>query len=735
VPAVVVFAAAAAGCGSGSGRHRGLPLGSLRVAFAQPDSSELWVADATGRKRFRLWVDTSNSYPAFSVPAWSPDGPSVAYWTGTRGNVLMLATAAGVRKPYEIHWSTGRVERLVAVAAPRRALTPPLRGRAAPDLSVINPPAPVWAADGSKLAYVGRDGNTRVVSVRGGPLRTLRTARLLFSGSTTFRVALSRHGRRVAVTAPGRGTLIGDVAAARVWRFAPGGLDVEGGASWSPNGRELVFARGDRRGNGQLRLARPDGSAVHELTKDVPNDPYAHFSNAEPVWSPDGKRIAFLSNRDGWNDWELFVVGADGRGERRLTRAVSVSPPLVWSPDGRRIAFRGWGYGGSLGVVDADGSRLRRLARIPLQDGSEAPFGFGWAGPAQPPAARPPGPRPPRPHPITAVRDHLPAGKERLVSTRTVAAVPLGDSTFVLTDLSPDGRLLAFVRRNPSRARFALGVVDTATGTSRIVAHGAIPWEDDAAGIFSADGRRLLYRKGTALAAVDLTSGRTVPVTDWAGPARPRWLLDGRVAFVDAQHRLLLARTGGPARPTGVRLRKPYQFALSADGRRLVTITGCDAQLTELPNGRTRTIGHDLVVAGETWAPDGSSFVLVRPLEANCEPPLAAHGGDALLFDRSGDRIGALLGLRENNVEQIQPDWSSDGRTLVLSLAYGGTRPPPSPGYAYSTASGRVSRILRGWFWSAPLLAGSRGNILYGLLTRRGRIFTLLLKSGRLTAR
>jgi Tol biopolymer transport system component len=734
VPAAAALAAAAAACGSSSGAHRGLPLGPLRVAFAQPDSSELWVADASGRKRFRLWADTSNSNPAFSAPAWSPDGKRVAYWTGTRGDVLTLASAAGVQKRYEVYWSTGRVQRLVSVAAPRRALTPPLRGRAAPDLSVIDPPAPVWSADGSRLAYIGRDGNTRIVPVGGGRLWTVRTSRLLFSGSTTLRVALSPHGTRVAVTGPGRGSLVGEVATGRVWWFAPGGLDIEGGAAWSPDGRELVFARSDRRGNRQLRVARPDGSGLIELTNDVPRDPYAHFSNAEPVWSPDGTRIAFLSNRDGWNDWELLVVGADGRGERRLTRGVSVSLPLTWSPDSRRIAFRGWGYGGSLGVVDVDGSGLRRLARIPLdQDGAEVPFGFGWAGPAQPTAARAPRLLPPPAHPITAVRDHLPAGRERLVSIGTVATVGLGGSTFVLTDLSPDGRLAAFVRRNPSRAGFALGVVDTVTGAIRIVAHGAIPWEADAGGLFSADGRRLLYRKDAALAAVDLATGRVLPVTGWAGPARPEWLTDGRVAFVDALHRLVLARPGGPARRIGVRLRKPYAFALSPDGRWLVTIASCAARLTELATGETRTIGRDLVTAGEIWSPDGKRFVLARPLYADCEPPLGAHDGDAVLFDRVGLRIGSLLGLREDNVEQIQTDWSGDGHTLVLALAYGGTRPPPSPGYAYSTASGRVSRILRGWFWSAPLVAGPRGQVVFGRMV--GRSPTLALESGRLAGR
>jgi Tol biopolymer transport system component len=60
-------------------------------------------------------------------------------------------------------------------------------------------------------------------------------------------------------------------------------------------------------------------------------------SDIDPAWSPDGKRIAFASNRDG--AYEIYVMNADGGNRRRLTRTPrrksSDSPD--WSPDGRRI--------------------------------------------------------------------------------------------------------------------------------------------------------------------------------------------------------------------------------------------------------------------------------------------------------------------------------------------------------------------------------------------------------------
>ena len=82
-----------------------------------------------------------------------------------------------------------------------------------------------------------------------------------------------------------------------------------------------------------------------------------------PVWSPDGRRIAFLNKRDGGK--EIYVVSADGSGQRRLTRDARFSATPAWSPDGRKIAFEGGPRRHLSGVyvVNADGSGQRRLAR------------------------------------------------------------------------------------------------------------------------------------------------------------------------------------------------------------------------------------------------------------------------------------------------------------------------------------------------------------------------------------
>jgi Tol biopolymer transport system component len=99
---------------------------------------------------------------------------------------------------------------------------------------------------------------------------------------------------------------------------------------WSPDGRKIAFTT-NRDGNQEIYLMNADGSAATRLTNNTASD-------RGPKWSPDGTRIAFESNRDG--NWEIYVVSAtDGSGPINLTNYAADDANPAWSPDGGMVAF------------------------------------------------------------------------------------------------------------------------------------------------------------------------------------------------------------------------------------------------------------------------------------------------------------------------------------------------------------------------------------------------------------
>ncbi|TMG01061.1 MAG: hypothetical protein E6I06_16085, partial [Chloroflexi bacterium] len=86
----------------------------------------------------------------------------------------------------------------------------------------------------------------------------------------------------------------------------------------------------------------------------------------EPVWSPDGSKIAF-SAYDGSNTG-IYVMNADGSGLRNLTNKSAFTAVPQWSPDGRQIAFVGDG----LYVMNADGSGIARVTNSASNFGAPA---------------------------------------------------------------------------------------------------------------------------------------------------------------------------------------------------------------------------------------------------------------------------------------------------------------------------------------------------------------------------
>ena len=127
-------------------------------------------------------------------------------------------------------------------------------------------------------------------------------------------------------------------------QLSPPGVDAISPA-WSPDGRLIAYSAAE------LTVVQPDGRGERPLGTD----------GECPSWSPDGTTIAYCSNAinrgESVDNWDVFVIGRDGGGRKRLTASPSRDYPGPWSPDGALISFWSDRSGdGNVYVLGLDGA-------------------------------------------------------------------------------------------------------------------------------------------------------------------------------------------------------------------------------------------------------------------------------------------------------------------------------------------------------------------------------------------
>jgi dipeptidyl aminopeptidase/acylaminoacyl peptidase len=240
--------------------------------------------------------------------------------------------------------------------------------------------------------------------------------------------ALAPDGKRVALDisvvgkqtiwiVPGDGTAGAPIATRR----GVGARD----ADWSPDGKGLAFVS-NRGGAWNLSVSDEKGAEARRLADHAGED-------RDPRWSPDGKSIAYLSRREpAETGWDLWVIRSAGGEARRLTeRALDEGDPR-WSPDGTRIALTldGGRHGPRrIGIVTIEGGALVEI--LPRE----------WKGDSFSPRWSPDGKT------IAFVSDER--GKKSIFGVSATGGTPelLVATDFELTEpaFSPDGRSLAYL--------------------------------------------------------------------------------------------------------------------------------------------------------------------------------------------------------------------------------------------------------------------------------------------------
>ncbi|MBN2111255.1 MAG: PD40 domain-containing protein [Methanosarcinaceae archaeon] len=278
----------------GPARTAGIIIALLLVLLLITAAS----ADALAHDNVQL-TDGSNC----NHPSWSPDGKKLVF-AFDQAIWIMNSDGSGKKKLYDnLAWEGDPV--------------------------FDHNGSRIYYATESKKAFSGRYISIQVMDVSGeNVLKLTETADSRYP-------AVSPDGTRIAYVSRIAGNYdvwVMDLDGSNNVRITDSKGD-ESSPSWSPDGSRLLYSL-----EGDILVQAIDSAEPVVLLSNS-------YDNVEPAYSPDGENIVFASDQGG--DYDIWVMGADGKGFTMLTSASASERAPAWSPDGSKIAYvsnEGEGY-------------------------------------------------------------------------------------------------------------------------------------------------------------------------------------------------------------------------------------------------------------------------------------------------------------------------------------------------------------------------------------------------------